>query len=438
MAIESGSAPSDRLHDLLHRLFGEARSRQRRRRRRILVVCCASCAAAAALVLILDPGGAAPTGGSPAGTVRLTVASHTLPLRADYTGLSVAGGQLTLIDYGNGSANTAGGGICQVATIDPHTMRPMSVARGACDDPALFHRQVMEVRQWTSRGAIDVRVATVSARAAAGYTLGPVLFSYLQCSDCWDRPIYGPDSLWIDAPFSTQAGYRATGELFRVSERTGRLLQRWSMPSMPRALLAVDADGLWIAPSIESGGRTELYRVAPGTRTPARVLEIGTRRNPDTGARFLVADRHTVWVETWPAFQGRPANLWQLVGSTVTVRDRVATGAAAACTDLGEGPATVLGDTAMGVYCVEIGDWQDGQGALSQNVFRVSPGLGEQQRIATVKPPPGSVDIAAAAAFDGSYYFLDPPTDPESGGSDSFTPVGHSAYAGILFRVTSR
>jgi hypothetical protein len=317
--------------------------------------------------------------------------------------------------------------VCRVATIDPHSLRLTSVARGACDDPALFHRRVMEVRQWNSRGAIEVRIATVNTRARAGYTLGPVLVSYLQCSDCWDQSIAGPRSLWIYAPFSSLAGEKATGELFRVSERTGRLLQHWPLAQMSRALLAVDDDGLWIAPSIDTGGPNGLYHVAPGMRTPARVLKIGTRTNPDLGARFLVADRHTVWLETWLAFPGRPAHLWQLKGATVTVRSRPVTGAAA-CTDMGEGPATVLGDATIGIFCVEIGDWQSGLGTLTQNVLRVSPDRGEQQQVATVTPPPGSFDIAAAATLDDAYYFLDPRTASPS--------VTWGERAGRLYRIT--
>ncbi len=88
-------------------------------------------------------------------------------------------------------------------------------------------------------------------------------------------------SLWICAPFSSLAGEHATGELFRVSERTGRVLQHWPLPRMTRALLAVDDDGLWIAPSIDSGGPNDLYHVPPGMRSPTGVLEIGTRTNPD-------------------------------------------------------------------------------------------------------------------------------------------------------------
>ena len=193
----------------------------------------------------------------------MTVSSLPAPAGVGYTGLSVAGGRLLLIDYGNGSVRAIGRDMCRVATVDPRSLRLTSVARGSCDDPALFGERAMAVDQY-DRGAIAVRVAAVGRHSGTRYALGPVLFSYDQCSDCWDESIYGPRSLWIYAPISTTRGYRAGGELFRVSERTGRLLQRWRMPSMVRSLLAVDDDGLWIAPSIDTGSPSTLYHVAPG------------------------------------------------------------------------------------------------------------------------------------------------------------------------------
>jgi len=381
-----------------------------------LIACC--------LIAPLALAAAAQGSGAGAASGRVTVTSLRLTRTSPYTWLSVAGGQLLLIDYGNAPQQAAGGGTCRVATADPETLRIKSVRRGACDDPALFGRRTMEVRQWPRGNTISVRVAVVSKRVRAGYTLGPVLFRYNQCSDCWDASISGPRSLWIYAPISTTSGYRAGGELFRVSERTGRLLQHWKMPSMVRSLLAVDADGLWIAPSIDTGTPNGLYHVAPGMKQPERVLTIGTRKNPDLDARFLVATGHTVWFETWRPTKGWIPRLYRLRGTAVTMRgDRVR--GSTPCTDLGEGPATVLGNAA-GIYCVQIGNWSPAVGSTSQNVFRLLPGQLEEQRVAKVTPPTGTVWIGSAVDLDGSYYFLDPPTQEGAN------------RAGMLFRVTPR
>ncbi len=385
----------------------------RRRLLRLLLVCCLI----AAVALLAAPRGSG-TGTNASG---VAVSSRRLPLSTGYTGLAVAGGRLLLIDYGNGSVRAIGRDTCGVASVDPRSLRLTSTARVSCGDPALLGRRVMEVDQY-DRGAIAVRVAAVDRHSRAGYALGPVLFSYDQCSDCWNEAIYGPRSLWIYAPISTTRGYRAGGELFRVSEQTGRLLQHWRMPSMVRALLAVDADGLWIAPSIDTGSPSTLYHVAPGMVKPEGVLTIGTRRNPDLDARFLVATGHTIWFETWLATKGWIPRLYRLTGTKVTLQAARVNGSTP-CTDSGDGPATVLGNAA-GIYCVQIGNWTNGLGATSQKVFRLSPGQLREQRVATVAPPAGTVDVGSAADLDGSYYFLDPAT--------------RARTAGVLFRVTSR
>ena len=381
------------------------------------------CAAVAAVMVVVEPGGRGTRGSTGPGSSRVIVSSHRLPLSSSYTDLSVAGGRLLLIDYGDSPPRAARGGVCRIADVDPRSLQVAWVSRGACDNPALFGEHVMEVRQ-SNRGPIAVRVATVNRHAAARYTLGPVLFRYNQCSDCWDESIYGPRSLWIYAPISAIAGYKAGGELFRVSERTGRLLQHWRMPSMVRSLLAIDADGLWIAPSIETGSPSALYHVAAGMRSPQRVLTIGTRRNPDLDARFLVATGHTVWFETWMPEPGWSPRLYRLHGTAMTLSGRRVSGSTP-CTDPGEGPATVLGN-ATGIYCVQIGNWIDGLGATSQNVFSLSPGQFDERHVATVTPPTGTADVGSAADFDGAYYFLDPPT--QEGGK----------HAGAIFRITPR
>ena len=128
----------------------------------------------------------------------------------------------------------------------------------------------MAVDQNDDSSLIRVRIATVDSHVRSGYTLGPVLVSYNQCSDCWDTSIAGPRSLWEYAPFATRQGTSAVrGQLFRVSERTGKVIQRWQMPSMPRPVLAVDSDGLWITTSIDGGGPSVVYNISPG-QPPAR------------------------------------------------------------------------------------------------------------------------------------------------------------------------
>jgi hypothetical protein len=324
--------------------------------------------------------------------------------------------------------------------VDPRKLRLGSITRGACDNPALFHRRAMEIDQYNRHGLVETRVATVDRNLKSGYSLGPVLFSHEECSDCWEESIYGPRSLWIYAPFSTPNIGQQKGELFRISELTGRVLERWAMPSITRALLATDADGLWLTASLDGGGPAVLYHVSPGMRTPAKALRYDTGAVDGPPARFLIADKHTVWLESFSAVGAAThAWLWRLDGTTVTEHGRAMRGGDA-CGDSGEGPSTVLGKASTGFYCVTIGNWQGAQGAATQIVYRVLPSSAKEQRVATVVPPAGTVDVYAAAALGDSYYFLDPqtqtPGQPDEFYGSTKQPISNHKHAGILERVT--
>ena len=102
-------------------------------------------------------------------------------------------------------------------------------------------------------------------------------------SDCDAQWIYGDGSLWLYDTYNGSLA-RPHGELLRVSDATGTVVQRWAIPQNPRELLAVDADGLWFAPSVEGGEplhtpasqmvRYEsLYRVTPGAPAPVPVFK---------------------------------------------------------------------------------------------------------------------------------------------------------------------
>ena len=101
--------------------------------------------------------------------------------------------------------------------------------------------------------AIDqVRIAVADSAARDGYRLGPVVMQYPECSDCNAQWVTDDGSVWINGP---SAGGRpgSDGEVLRVSAANGRVLQRFAVPLLDRALLVADRDGLWIAPSIETG-----------------------------------------------------------------------------------------------------------------------------------------------------------------------------------------
>jgi hypothetical protein len=348
-------------------LFGEAFELEHRRRRRYLLLMLLTCAAAAALVLGLRDGGqsgtGSPAGGSRRGVVR--VSSTTLP-NNDYWSLVAAHGRL-LISGGSQGDELVGGrvtGICSAASVDPQTLHVTSIARGNCGNPALFGRRVMPVSYLASNSPplpeLGLRIAIVAPHARDGYRLGPLVLRYPQCSDCGIVSTYGDGSLWVYSPSATPMSNR-TGELFRISEVTGRVVQRWRMPSFTRALLAADSDGLWVSQSLYGGSPTHvpsdqridyrsIYRVAPGMRSPVRVRALNR-----SGAYWIVAAGHSLWVDQ--SDDGRTSHLWKFEGGSATPlisARRLPSGSG--CSEMGEGQPSTTGDTQIGIYCIALSE----------------------------------------------------------------------------------
>jgi len=369
-----------------------------------------------------------------------------LPALGQSPWLSVAGRRLIVSDTDQMSfARGRVQGTCAAASVDPLTLRVILVARGSCGDPAVFGEHVMPIVYAPSlrnhpgwgTNALAMRIATVDRAAPVGYRLGPVIVTYPDGSDTRAETIQGDGSLWVYAPMT---GPRAKlGELLRVSETTGRVVERWTMPSIVRALLATDANGLWVAPSTESGwpqgaSRSDqtavesLYRVAPGMRSPERVFDVG----PD-GGRWLVANDQSVWLDV-----GRPSAvpaLWRFDGPTATptIRAAATLGGIRQCGDLGEGSATVLG-SANGIYCV------GNPGPQSQGVYWLGSAGGRSTVVASVSTTVRYESMDNAVTYQRSYYFIDPPTSAAVSPSPEGS-IGQATSGGqpaTLYRVAPR
>jgi hypothetical protein len=358
------------------------------------------------------------------------VSSVSLPKSGDYFQLAVVGGHLIVSGGPGGSlfdsdstttlSHGRASGICDSAAVDPSTLKLSDLKRGNCGDPALYHERAIAVSYWvTTAGTttIATRIATVDPSAPDGYTLGPVVMSYPQCSDCWAQWIYGDGSLWIYDGFVGSSA-NPHGELLRVSETTGTVEQRWAMPSIDRPLVAVDADGFWLAPSNESGWPPvtppsqlvryrSLYRVSPGARAPARVFTI-----PGGNALWLVASAHTVWLEANRT--PKPSQLWRLTGAAAKpeFHDTYAANSTQGG-EYGEGAPTYAGNAAIGIYYV-MTDFVTG--STTQRIVRLAPDGPSEQTVAVVTPPssitPNSFAFSspAAVALSSSLFFLDPRT----------------------------
>ena len=334
-------------------------------------------------------------------------------------------------------------GTCAAASVDPLTLHVISVARGNCGDPALFGEHVMAIVYASSlrnhpgwgTNALVMRIATVDRAARAGYRLGPIIVTYPDGSDSRAETIQGDGSLWVYA--STTGPRSKLGELLRISETTGRVVERWMMPPIARALLATDANGLWLAPSNDAGFPTDasssqkvavesLYRVAPGMRSPERVFDVG-----QDGARWIVASDHSVWLDV-----GRPLGtraLWRFAGATATptIRAAATLGPIRQCGDLGAGYVTVLGGS-NGIYCV--GNPRPDR----QGVYWLGSAGGRSAVLASVPTSSKYEFMDNAVTYQGAYYFIDPPTpvfDILYGGAASQI-VGDKPA--ILYRVAPR
>ena len=227
------------------------------------------------------------------------IASVALPAGGRWAQLAAVGRRLVLTSSSDHS------GRCRSATLAAPSMAVLSVAAGSCENPALYGERVLPVVVELGRNRRDglenlgLRIATVASHVRGGYRLGAVLVPYRLCSGCRTEWVYGDGSLWVYAPLATQR----RGVLLQISEQDGRVVRTWSMPAFYGALMAVNADGVWIAQS-QSGGEPahtgtaqqvayqSLYRVAGGMRKPQRVFDLRT-----WGANWLVAAGGRVWLD---------------------------------------------------------------------------------------------------------------------------------------------
>ncbi|MGH2874509.1 MAG: hypothetical protein ACRDL5_18875 [Solirubrobacteraceae bacterium] len=435
-----------RVRRALGSLFREARRLEHRRRRRYAAAVVLVGAIAGGSGLLLADDGASFHFGRNRGAP--LVASLTLPRAGDFFALGVVGDRVIVSGGPKGSLFPSGSsttlsegravGTCDAATVKPGSLSLGRVRHANCGDPALYDEQVLAVgylAQPASRthgvGEFAVRIARADPAARDGYTLGRVVMTYQQCSDCDAQWIYGDDSLWL----------YGHGELLRISDTSGNVVQRWAVPPDPQELLAVDADGLWFAPSVVGGwplhtsasrliDYKSLYRVTPGAKAPSRVFKI-----PGGSALWLVAAGHTVWLESGGPRAHSRFELWRLQGpSARPIYHGRYPAHSNPGADIGDAQPTHAGNTAIGIYFVN----DPGSGASTvtgQRIIKLSADAASQRTVATVQPqteidmygegPPG-------VALGRSFYFLDPALLSYSDGSRS--PIVHGR--GILYEVT--
>ena len=380
------------------------------------------------------------TAGKPGGGIAVrvlpavpaTVTSVGLPPAGQFSSLTVSGGRLILSGGPEGSVPVSGyqstlrhgraAGKCHAAVVDPRTLSLEPIRTANCGDPSLYGEHVLPIAYLVRRagangsgvGEIAVRIARSDRAARDGYTMGPVVTTYPQCSDCQIAWVYGDGSLWLYNPLAHPARERAV--LLRVSERTGAAVERWALPEIVRALLAVDRDGLWLSPSLESGTPgslpptqrvpyQSLYRISPDDSRVHRVL-----REAGGDARWLVASGNTVSAAI-DGGRGR-STIWTFTGLRTRVHGP-ALDASAVEAEFGTGDPTVAGNTAIGFYSVVVGN-------QTETVMQVEPGSRREQAVAKIRSRSASADDPppSGVALDGAFFYLDPPTNYSVGSAE--------------------
>ncbi len=401
-------------------LLEEAWRRQRRRRVRValLAIAIILAAAAASRVDRSPPPDRGVPGPSPVVT---QLSSAAVPASGNFASLAHVAGRLIIsggphgspLDVSGATTTLARGradGSCTAATVIPGTVRVGPVHRANCGDPALYGLHVLPVMFYEHRPrnqplTIGVRIAVADHVARDGYRLRPIVMSYPECSDCEAQWIEGDGSLWINGSYASPRHHE--GLLLRVSTRTGRVLQRVPVPGFASALLAVNQNGLWFAPSIETGSpphpsRREqreyesLSLVAPGAARSRQILRLGTE-----GADWLTAAGDRIWLEDRPT----PNSSHILTFTATNPADgrhspRHRLGYAPG--ELGAGAIPLAATTRDGVDAI-IATSNDQQHIININATTLAEHI-----LATI-PLTGSDIAQPAAATQGtSAYFLDP------------------------------
>jgi hypothetical protein len=319
-----------------------------------------------------------------------------------------------------------GAAACHEAIVNPATLVLSQVHSGNCDDPALTGERVLPI-ETVERNSLPpgggvftetVRIAYVTS-SSPGYRLGPVVMTFPQESTGRPGWVYGDGCLWLCDGETRQAS-----DLLRISTANGAVLQRLAIPRVDRPLLAVDDDGLWIAPAVNSGGHS-VYHVAPGASTAATLFSLP---GPQYAA-WMVAAGHDVWLEVGSGSASE--TLWRLVGASAkrTLHITMPTSALDGEVETQGGGSTVVGNTTDGLWTAV-----PPPSGNTQRIVRINPASGALTTVAVITPGyavPNAIAYGgpvSAVTFDHAMYLLDPPTHS---GNYPYAPTGFSA----LYRI---
>ena len=332
----------------------------------------------------------------------------TLLLGAQYSVLTSTPGGLVLTGPKAATAYPGTGTRCGSVVVDTATLTISSPRHASCADPRLWGERVLPVfkveqhvfwghgSQGINTGT--VRIATQTA-SAPGYRLGPVVMTYQNASG---RPqwLYGDGYLWI---FSGTSGPRS--EVLRVDEHTGAVLQRVFMASIVRPVLAVNDDGLWVVPAVNSffaDASDAVYHLAVGAPAAAAVHHLDPRANGVT-VNWMVAVGHAVFIDLRK--NNSPGTvLWRLDGPDGSLAYQRSASPLLNQISVEGGPPIAIADASGRVWAVTPNPLGSAFRAL-----RVNPESGQASLVASV-PTNDTFDDWQGASINGSLWLLVPST----------------------------
>ncbi len=182
-------------------------------------------------------------------------------------------------------------GICHSALLSPRALSLSARRAGACDDPSLYYRPTLPVERPVP-GAVNGSTFSVAHAGPNGsWRTGPVLARWTDLAGTAPATAYGAGYLWAYLPLSSRGG-----QLLAVSESSGKLLDRVTVPEVADPLLVAAARGAWFAAGASLGPPFEpgLYHVGLASTKPALVVNaVGAKwvTNSTNSVFFAAASR---------------------------------------------------------------------------------------------------------------------------------------------------
>lgn len=349
--------------------------------------------------------------GTPTGTG--VPSFRRLPGATSFSGIGVAGSDLVLTGVAAQAGNASE---CVQASLDPATLAIHDVVEVSCDAPRPggppFQLADLPVRVFQD----DVRIAHLS-ETSPNVDLGPVVMSFGVYSDTRLVSAYGPGALWI-----YDVAAKDGAEVLRISEATGRVVQRVATPKIYRPVLAANDNGLYLATTSEGGCSPTCWSGTIfhlGLRS-RHLAAVSTPPGRFANVAWLAADGDDVWADRCNYGDGSAGGaggtggagprcaIWRFDGPSLRPVYQVP--------DPGIASGGVIGDASTGLFTMAAVDGAGqpvatvGQG--HQEILRIDPATGKITVVATIPIPyryaqSDGLVPGEGVVLDGALYLLD-------------------------------